>query len=181
MWESRCLFGVAGFNRRNFSQRKEKKEALGVCLGNSAGAAADASCTPNNNRQGGCAPAVVAECIHSPGQHPCPAGPTGSLRGKQRCPSEESCSTLLWGASGSQQSPERLNSVGVLNYPKGLWESLAARTARREKVVCELLRIGAPQGQHNWWTEGIGWMQKGTGGPGSEMRNWAGAEQLQRV
>ena len=24
-------------------------------------------------------------------------------------------------------------------------------------MVCELLRIGAPQGQHNWWTEGIGW------------------------
>ena len=54
-------------------------------------------------------------------------------------------------------------------------------TAKSEKVVCELPLIGAPQGQHNWWTEGIGWMQKGTGGPGSEMRNWAGAEQLQRV
>ena len=38
-------------------------------------------------------------------------------------------------------------------------------TAKSENVVCELLLVGAAKGQHNWWTEGIGLVQKGTEGP----------------
>ena len=32
-------------------------------------------------------------------------------------------------------------------------EPLASRTAKSEKEECELPLIGAPQGQHNWWTK----------------------------
>ena len=48
---------------------------------------------------------------------------------------------------------------------KRLRESLVSRTAKSENVVCELPLIGSPQGQHNWWTDGTGRAQKGTGGP----------------
>ena len=41
-------------------------------------------------------------------------------------------------------------------------EPLASRTAKSKKVECELPLMGVPQGQHNWWTEGLGGEQKGT-------------------
>ena len=46
---------------------------------------------------------------------------------------------------------------------KGLLESLAPRTAKSKNVVCELPLTGAPQGHQNWWTEGVGLVQKGIG------------------
>ena len=42
---------------------------------------------------------------------------------------------------------------------KRFWECLAPRTAKREKVVCELPLISAHQGWHDWWIEGVGLAQ----------------------
>ena len=46
-------------------------------------------------------------------------------------------------------------------------EPLASRTAKSKKVECELPLTGAPQGQHNWWTKGLG-------GSRRTLRNWTG-------
>ena len=46
-------------------------------------------------------------------------------------------------------------------------EPLASRTAKSKKVECELPLIGASQGQHKWWTKGLG-------GSRRTLRNWTG-------
>ena len=46
-------------------------------------------------------------------------------------------------------------------------EPLAPRTAKSKKVECELSLNGAPPGQHNWWTQGLG-------GSRRTLRNWTG-------
>ena len=95
---------------------------------------------------------------------PAPAfwGQTGLLRGRRRPPPanppEESSRTQ--GVSSPQKDLTQWESWTTL---KRLWEFLGPRTAKSKKVVCELPQTGAPQGQHNWWTEGVGLAQKGTG------------------
>ena len=65
------------------------------------------------------------------------------------------------------QSLERLDAVGGWTTLKEHQEHRASRTAKSKKVECELLLIGAPHGQHNWWT-------KGPGGIRRTLRNWTG-------
>ena len=57
-----------------------------------------------------------------------------------------------------------LTQSGSWTTLKILWECLAPRTGKSEKVVCDLPPTGAPQGWHNWWIEGAGLLQKGVGG-----------------
>ena len=47
--------------------------------------------------------------------------------------------------------------------------------------MCELPLIGAPQKQHKWWTEGVGRVQKGTGGPAVNWGTGLEAGQLRSV
>ena len=88
---------------------------------------------------------------------------------KAEDPTEENCR-----AQGVSNPQKDLTCCGGWTTLKGCWESLASRTAKSQKMVCELPLICAPQGQCYWWKEGIGQAQKGRWGPGSKLRNWTG-------
>ena len=55
--------------------------------------------------------------------------------------------------------------MGGLNYPEETLRVPNVWNSKSKKVVCELPLISASLGQNNWWTEGIGMEQKGTGCP----------------
>ena len=89
-----------------------------------------------------------------------PTGPTHSLGGRQNAHQR--------GAAGIGETavPRKTSLSRGLNYTAGASQSpqhLGQQKARR----WELPLIGAPQGQHNWWTKGIGRSRM-------TLRNWTG-------
>ena len=68
---------------------------------------------------------------------------------------------------GRPQSLERLDSVGGGTTLKEHLEPPASRIAKSKKVEWELPLIGVPQGQHNWWTKGLGRSRR-------TLRKWTG-------
>ena len=188
------MFGPSGLSKRNFSKIKREKRDTPWLFGEFS-SVAPASYTPapaaprwgapelqpSSCRRpcpkhwGQCAPnpkpcgGPLTSMPKAPGtdyllSSPCaqsPAAPSGCLEERWKCPAEGRCRAL-----GDSSLQKDLTQCGV-NYPEGELRVSASKRTKSKKVVCELPLIGAPQGQHNWWTKGLG-------GSRRALRNRAG-------